>query len=186
GRPPAPPPARRGAPRRPPVTGAVTLTDPAVDDLRRAGPALAAAVVAELAVLADTPDRGVPLVDPDTGYRTLALHAAPGRVVYDVVADTVTVRVVWIDGRRGDGAALGEALTRMQAADPVELVSLARIVQAFARLTGTRPGVDPRDEPVPDWLAEALLATGAVDHLGLTAMDGRQAFATYAAASRAT
>jgi mRNA interferase RelE/StbE len=161
----------------------VTLTDAAIDDLRRAGPVVAALLLGRLRALEHDPQAGIALVDQRTGYRTLDALEGDGRIVYDTddVADTtravVTVRELWVDGARSDGDAYSEALERMQAADPSELVAFARIVRGLGRLTGVR--AVPRHrirQPVPDWLAEALLTGTGMSRLDVAAMDARTAF----------
>jgi hypothetical protein len=63
----------------------------------------------------------------------------------------------------------------MQAADPPDLVALARILQRLGRLTGTRPVTRSR-EPVPDWLADALVQRGGQGRLAVAALDAVTAF----------
>jgi mRNA interferase RelE/StbE len=151
----------------------VVLTDPALDDLRRIGPILAPRVIDWCASLVDEPGAGDPLAGT-APFRALSVAGGAGRIVYDVADDVVTVRVIWIDGRRSDGEAYGEALQRMQAADPPDLVALARVLQRLGRLTGTRPVTRSR-EPVPDWLADALIRHGH-DRLAVAALDAATAF----------
>ena len=155
----------------------IELTDPAVDDLRRAGP-----VVAALGPRSDPHARGG---DPTrvrrwsiarTGFRVLDALDGDARVVFGVdgtgtgagtgtgtgTGTVVTVHEIWVDGARSDGEAYAEALERVRAADPSEQVALARSVQRLARLTGVRPVPSDRlRAPVPDWLADALVATPA-------------------------
>jgi len=164
--------------------GDVLLTDPALDDLRRAGPTLAPGLLEHLRRLGADPAGGDRLVDPITGYHVTAVLDGAGRVVHDLEGDAVVVRLIWVGGRRGDGDAYAEALERMQAADPSEMVQLAQLLRRLARAVGVR--VVPRArrrEPVPDWLADALLERGAVDRVDLVAMDARGAFAAFAAAT---
>ncbi len=139
--------------------GAVALTDPTLDDLRRAGPVTAALLLGRLRLLEQEPDAGAPLLDARTGFRVLAALDGDARIVYSVErGDTVTVHEVWVDGVRSDGEAYAEALERVRAADPSEQVTLARSVQRLARLTGVRPVPSERlRAPVPDWLADALV-----------------------------
>ncbi len=158
--------------------GAVALTDPALDDLRRAGPVTAALLLGRLRLLEPEPDSGAPLLDARTGFRVLAALAGDARVVYSVErGDTVTVHEVWIDGVRSDGEAYAEALERVRAADPSEQVALARSVQRLARLTGVRPVSSERlRAPVPDWLADALVRQAGLTRLAVAAMDATTAF----------
>jgi hypothetical protein len=155
----------------------VELTEPAVDDLRRAGPVLAALVLGRLRVLEAEPGAGDPLVDPATGYRLLPALDGRARVVHEHVGDTVTVHAVWVDGARSDGEAYAEALERVQGADPSEQVALARSVQRLARLTGVHPVPNDRlRAPVPDWLADALVRDAGLTRLAVAAMDAATAF----------
>jgi mRNA interferase RelE/StbE len=154
----------------------VAFTDPALDDLRRIGPAAAARVIDACRALQDDPEAGTPLADGGTPYRALPAPG-PGRIVYDTAAGVATVRAVWVDGVRSDGEAYAEALERMQSADPPELVALARVVQRLSRLTGTRPVPRSRTrEPVPDWLAEAMIEQAGYDRLAVAALDAANAF----------
>ena len=159
---------------------AVALTDPALDDLRRAGPVVAALVLGRLRALAADPDVGEPLVDERTGYRLLEALPGAARIVFSAggtAGDDVTVHALWVDGSRTDGEAYAEALDRMRAADPSEQVALARVVQRLGRLTGVRPV--PRDRlraPVPDWLADPLVTRAGQDRLAVAAMDAATAF----------
>jgi mRNA interferase RelE/StbE len=155
----------------------VAFTDPALDDLRRAGPRAAPRLLERCSALVNGPLMGEPLVDATVPFRALDLGAGAGRIVYDTDGDAVTIREIWVDGARSDGEAYAEALQRMQGADPSEQVALARILQRLARITGTRPVTRGR-EPVPDWLAEVLLATGRAP-LELATMDARSAFAAW-------
>jgi mRNA interferase RelE/StbE len=149
------------------------LTDAAIDDLRRIGPIVAPRVVEWCASLVDEPLAGDPLAS--TQFRSLRVAGDAGRIVYDAADGVATVRLIWIDGRRSDGEAYGEALRQMQAADPPDLVALARILQRLGRLTGTRPVARSR-EPVPDWLADVLVQRGAQDRVAVAALDAATAF----------
>ncbi len=156
---------------------AVALTDPAVDDLRRAGPVVAALVLGRLRVLQQDPEAGAALVDPRTGFRVLGALDGAARVVYRIDGDTVTVHAIRVDGVRSDGEIYAEALERVRAADPSEQVALARSVQRLARLTGVRPVPSDRlRSPVPDWLAEALVRDAGRTRLAVAAMDATTAF----------
>ncbi len=155
----------------------VLLTEPALDDLRRAGPVGAALVLGRLRLLESEPEAGTPLVDERTGYRVLGALDGAARIVHDAQGDTVTVRAVWVDGARSDGEAYAETLERIRAADPSEQVTMARVVRRLGRLTGARPV--PRDRlraPVPDWLADALVGRAGRDRLAVAAMDAATAF----------
>jgi hypothetical protein len=155
----------------------VELTDPALDDLRRAGPVAAALVLGRLRLLDSDPDAGAPLVDLRTGLRTLDALDGDARVVYAIDGSTATVHEIWIDGARSDGEAYAEALERVRAADPSEQVALARSVQRLARLTGVRPVPSERlRAPVPDWLADALVRDAGLTRLAVAAMDATTAF----------
>jgi mRNA interferase RelE/StbE len=155
----------------------VVLTDPALDDLRRAGPVVAALVLGRLRLLESDAEAGTALVDERTGFRLLPALDGAARIVHDVEGATVTVRAVWVDGARTDGEAYAETLARIRAADPSEQVTMAQVVRVLGRLTGARPV--PRDRlraPVPDWLADALVVRAGRDRLAVAAMDAGAAF----------
>ncbi len=168
----------------------VELTDPAVDDLRRAGPVVAALVLGRIRMLEAAPETGAPLVDPRTGFRVLDALDGDARVVFGVdgtgaAGAVVTVHEIWIDGARSDGEAYAEALERVRAADPSEQVALARSVQRLARLTGVRPVPSDRlRAPVPDWLADALVRDAGLTRLAVAAMDAATAFEAWNARDR--
>ena len=160
--------------------GAVLLSDPALDDLRRAGPVLAALLLGRLRALDAEPTAGSPLVDGRTGYRAFDALDGAARIVHSVEGDTVTVHAVWVDGVRSDGESYAETLERIRRADPSEQVALARVVRRLSRLTGVRPV--PRDRlrvPVPDWLADALIEQAGLTRLAVAAMDATTAFETW-------
>ncbi len=158
----------------------VVLTDPALDDLRRAGPVLAALLLGRLRVLDAEPDAGTVLVDPRTGYHVLDALDGAARIVHSTDPDSVTVHAVWVEGARTDGEAYAEALERMQGADPSEQVALARVVRRLGRLTGVRPVARGRlRAPVPDWLADALVGRAGRQRLAVAAMDATTAFETW-------
>jgi hypothetical protein len=155
----------------------VQLTVPAVDDLRRAGPVLAALALGRLRVLEAEPHAGTPLVDAATGYRVTTALDGRARIVHERVGDTVTVHEIWVDGTRSDGEVYAEALERVHGADPSEQVAVARSVQRLARLTGVRPVASDRlRAPVPDWLADALVRDAGLTRLAVAAMDAATAF----------
>ena len=155
----------------------VELTNPALDDLRRAGPVAAALVLGRLRALEAEPEAGTPLVDPATGLRVLEALDGAARVVHGVDRDVVTVHEIWVDGVRSDGEAYAEALARVRAADPSEQVALARSVQRLSRLTGVRPMPSDRlRAAVPDWLADALVREAGLTRLAVAAMDATTAF----------
>ena len=158
---------------------AVVFTRPTIDDLRRIGPAVAPRLLDELAALEDEPLAGTPLVDERTGYRVLTCEGGQ-RVVYMVESATVTVSAIWADGARLDGEAHAEALERMQGADAPDVVQLARILRRLGRVTGTVAVAPARvRSPVPDWLADALVAEAGLDPLVVAVMDARTAFANW-------
>jgi mRNA interferase RelE/StbE len=152
------------------------FTRAAIQDLRRFGPTLAPRVVQRLLVLERDPDAGTPLIDDSTGFRRLSVEGR-WRVVYEPTAAAVTVWELWLDAARSDGEAYAEALEAMHSAGTPELVQLARILRRLGRLTGTGPV--PRNrvrQPVPDWLADALVDRARLDPLAVAAMDATAAF----------
>jgi mRNA interferase RelE/StbE len=158
----------------------VVFTDAAVDDLRRFGPMVAPRVLQRVLTLEADPDPGVPLVDPATGFRRLTAESGRWRVVFDTSAGVVTIHELWGAGTRLEGEAYAEALDRMQAADPPDLVQLARVLRRLGRVTGSAPV--PRNrvpEPVPDWLADALVRIVGMSPLEVAALDARSAFDTW-------
>jgi mRNA interferase RelE/StbE len=156
---------------------AIVFTDAALEDLRRLGPPAARRAIERIAVLDAEPDVGESLATAETGYRKLSWRDGTWRVVYAADAGVVTVWEVWFDGVRTTGAAYAEALQRMVAADAPNAVELAGILERLGRITGTVPV--PRNrvvEPVPDWLADALLERTSLTSLELASMDATTAF----------
>jgi mRNA interferase RelE/StbE len=160
----------------------VTLTDAALDDLRRLGPRVARLALVEVAALADDPDAGVELVR-GSGFRKLVGRGGAWRIVYTVAGGAATVWEVWVDGVRSAGAAYAEALHRMQGADTPEVVEHAQLLERLGRITGTVPLPPSRlREPVPDWLADALIGERALSRLEVATLDARAAFDRWNAA----
>jgi mRNA interferase RelE/StbE len=154
----------------------VVFADPALDDLRRLGARGARRALACLPAVESGEEPGVTLATADTAYRRIAWGAG-GRIVFAVDDGTATVWEVWADGLRTNGAAYAEALDRMVAADAPDAVELAGILERLGRLTGTVPAARGRGgEPVPDWLADALLRHTPLSRLDVAAMDAATAF----------
>jgi hypothetical protein len=155
----------------------VDLTVGAVDDLRRAGPVLAPRLLDDLRALADDEDAGQPLVSDDSRFRLLTRQGGRRRYVYRTSGSRVTIWAVTVTGARRDGAVYAETMERMQAADPSEIVAAARLLERLGRITGT--AVVPaarRREPVPDWLAERLVAEAGRTRIAVAALDAATAF----------
>jgi mRNA interferase RelE/StbE len=155
----------------------VCFADLALDDLRRLGPPVARRALDQIALLESDPDIGEPLATTETHYRKLTGREGTWRVVYAVEDGVVTVWEVWVEGVRSTGAAYAEALQRMVSADAPDAVELAGILERLGRITGTVPV--PRNrvvEPVPDWLADALLEHTSLTRLEVAAMDATAAF----------
>ena len=132
----------------------------------------------DLPALADDEDARRPLVSDDSGFRLLTRQGGRRRYVYRTSGSRVTVWAVAVAGARRDGAVYAETMERMQAADPSEIVAAARLVgTAGARVTGT--AVVPaarRREPVPDWLAERLVAEVGRTRIAVAVLDAATAF----------
>jgi mRNA interferase RelE/StbE len=155
---------------------AVTLTDAALDDLRRLGPRVARLALTELAAVEDDAGTGADLV-PGSGFQKLVGRGGAWRIVYTVDGAVTTVWEVWVDGVRTAGAAYAEALHRMQAADDPEVVEHAQLLERLGRITGTVPLPPSRlREPVPDWLADALVDARGLSRLDVATLDARTAF----------
>jgi hypothetical protein len=154
----------------------VLFADPALDDLRRLGARGARRALASLAAVESDEEPGVTLATADTVYRRIGWGAG-GRIVFAVDDGTATVWEVWADGLRTNGSAYAEALDRMVAADAPDAVELAGILERLGRQTGTVPSARGRGgEPVPDWLADALLRHTPLTRLEIAAMDAATAF----------
>jgi mRNA interferase RelE/StbE len=162
----------------------VFFADPALDDLRRLGPSVARRALDQIALLEVDPESGEALATAETHYRKLTGREGTWRVVYAVDTGVVTVWEVWVDGVRSNGAAYAEALQRMVSADAPDAVELAGILERLGRITGTVPV--PRNrvlEPVPEWLADALLERTSLTRLEVAAMDATAAFDAWNAVS---
>jgi mRNA interferase RelE/StbE len=154
----------------------IVFTEAALDDLRRVGPALARRIVDQLSVLADEPEADHELV-AGSGFRKLTGRGGAWRAVHRSDGSTMTIWEVWVDGVRRPGSAYAEALHRMQAADTPEVVEHAQLLERLGRLTATVPVPGHRvREPVPDWLADALVERAGLTRLGVAAMDASTAF----------
>ena len=138
------------------------FTDPALDDLRRAGPVAAALLLGRLRLLDAEPDAGAPwsTLAPATGCSTRSTAPPASSTALDR-RRRVTVREVWVDGVRTDGEAYAEALERVR---PPTRRSRSRWPDPpAARPAHRRPARSRSDRlraPVPDWLADALVTRG--------------------------
>lgn len=147
----------------------ITLTDAAIDDLRRIGPDAVPRVLEKLLVLLDDPRAGYPLGGELTGYRKLVVGRNTWRVVYRIVDEKlVEICEVWAVGARADAQVYAQATARLRDARhrAPEFRRLADVVERLGRLSGdiaaakaiTAATAISRD-PVPDWLADRLVHT---------------------------
>jgi mRNA interferase RelE/StbE len=163
----------------------IKFTDAAIDDLRRIGPEAAPKVLKKVLILVDEPLAGYPLGGDLTGYRKLVVGRNTWRVVYRITVDkTVEICEVWAVGARADAEVYAEAVTRVREAETrrPEFQQLAEVVDRLGRLAGDIAiPRGPKQEPVPDWLAERLVHTVGLAREDVAAMSLEEAVDHWAA-----
>lgn len=156
-------------PKHPDVPGCVVrLTDAAVDDLRRlfkADPQIVRWAFKKMIQLERDPTAGDPLLGGLVGYRKITVGDRDWRVVWRVEQDDdgdylIEVAEVWAVGYRKDSEVYAEMKQRMADAGTTPTTrALSEVLGLFTKqargLTATPEPTTP--EPVPTWLAEALL-----------------------------
>jgi mRNA interferase RelE/StbE len=156
-------------PNHPDVPGCVVrLTDTAVADLRglfRADPQIVRWALKKMIQLERDPNAGDPLLGGLIGYRKITVGDRDWRIVWRVVQDEagdflVEVAEVWAVGYRKDGEVYAEIERRVaEASSSPRTRALADVLVLFTKqardLVATPEPTKP--EPVPKWLADALL-----------------------------
>ncbi len=97
------------------------------------------------------------------GYRKLVVGNRDWRLVWRVTSDdaggvTVEIAEVWAAGARRDEDVYREMRDRVAALpDSPTTVALAQVVALLAPEVGLAAAVEPRSDPVPDWLRDRLV-----------------------------
>ncbi len=171
-----------GAPR-----AYVRLTTPAFEDLERLltrDPQIVRWALKKMLLLERDPEAGDPLLGQLVGWRKLVVGDRDWRVVWRVTTDTegtvtITIAEVWAVGARSDAAVYEEMSARVAAAAPTSsTMALADAIELIGRHT-TRDDlhapIEPRPDPVPNWLRERLQHTTGLHPHEIDNMTGEQA-----------
>lgn len=155
--------------KHPNVPGCIVrLTDDAVEDLQtlfKADSQIVRWAFKKMIQLERDPNAGDPLLGGLIGYRKITVGDRDWRVVWRVVQDDagdfrVEVAEVWAVGYRKDSEVYAEIRRRIaDAGSSPKTEALTEVLELFAKqareLTATPEPEKP--EPVPKWLADALL-----------------------------
>jgi mRNA interferase RelE/StbE len=147
----------------------VRLIDPAVADLKellKIDPQIVRQVFKKFLLLERNPNAGAPLLGQLIGWRKLTVGDRHWRIVWRVTTDAVLGQVieiaeVWAVGSRADSEVYAEVRDRIaHLPDSPSTTSLADIVNLLERVSGRfSAAAEPRNEPVPEWLARRLRNT---------------------------
>ncbi len=171
-----------GAPR-----AYVRLTAPAFEDLERLlakNPQIVRWALKKMLLLERDPEAGDPLLGQLVGWRKLVVGDRDWRVVWRVTTDTegtvtITIAEVWAVGARSDAAVYEEMGARVAAADQTpSSMALADVIELIGRHTARddlHAAIEPRPDPVPNWLRERLQHTAGLHSNEIDNMTGEQA-----------
>ncbi len=171
-----------GAPR-----AYVRLTAPAFEDLERLlkkDPQVVRWALKKMLLLERDPQAGDPLLGQLVGWRKLVVGDRDWRVVWRVTTDsagavTITIAEVWAVGARSEAAVYEEMSARVAAAHQTpSTMALADAIELIGRHTARddlTAAIEPRPDPVPDWLRERLQHTTGLHPNEIDNMTGEQA-----------
>ena len=170
----------------------VRLTTPAFEDLERLltkDPQIVRWALKKMLLLERDPEAGHPLLGQLVGWRKLVVGDRDWRVVWRVTTDTegtdtdgtvtITIAEVWAVGARSDAAVYEEMSARVAAADQTpSTMALADAIELIGRHTARddlHAAIEPRPDPVPNWLRERLQHTTGLHPNEIDNMTGEQA-----------
>jgi mRNA interferase RelE/StbE len=158
----------------------VRLIDPAVEDLKyllKSDPQIVRKVFKKFLLLESDPNAGEPLMGQLIGWRKLTVGDRHWRIVWRITTDdnlgqVVEIAEVWAVGSRSNDEIYDEVRARIRnLPDSPSTTSLADIVGLLAAVSGRiTVATEPKNEPVPEWLAKRLrdtagLAQAEIDRL---------------------
>ena len=167
--------------------GYVRLTAPAFEDLERLlkkDPQIVRWALRKMLLLERDPQAGDPLLGQLVGWRKLVVGDRNWRIVWRVTTDnagavTITIAEVWAVGARSEAEVYEEMSARVAAADQTpSTMALAEVVELIGRHAArddVNVSIEPRADPVPDWLRDRLVHTAGLRADELDEMTGEQA-----------
>ena len=165
----------------------VRLTTPAVEDLHalmRRDPQIVRWCLKKMLLLESDPRAGEPLLGGLIGFRKLTVSDRHWRIVWRDVTDGVGGRVieiaeVWAAGARADAAVYAEMKDRLAAlGDTPQTRPLRDVIASLSRIAGGLTArAEPPAEPVPGWVANALMAAVGLTRGEVAAMTADEAMA---------
>lgn len=165
----------------------VRLTTPAVEDLEgllKKDPQIVRWALKKMLLLESDPRAGDPLLGPLVGWRKLTVGDRDWRIVWRVTTDdsgtvTITIAEVWAVGARSKSEVYDEMNSRVADAERTpSTLALAEVIEVIGRRAARDElgaSIEPRPDPVPDWLRERLIHTTGLEADEVDNMAGEQA-----------
>lgn len=150
----------------------VRLIEPAVDDLSallRVDPQIVRQILKKLLLLERDPSAGNPLLGQLIGWRKLTVGDRHWRIVWrvttdDTIGQVVEIAEVWAAGVRSDGKVYAEMVDRVKTLPrSPKTKKLTEVIKLLGRAAGEATTTEePKNEPVPEWLARRLRLTAGL------------------------
>ena len=149
----------------------VRLTAPAFEDLERLlkkDPQIVRWALKKMILLERDPEAGDPLLGSLVGWRKLTVGDRDRRIVWRVTIDDagsldITIAEVWAVGARSKAEVYDEMNARIVAAEQTpSTIALGEVIEMLGRHAARDDlavSIEPRTDPVPDWLRERLIHT---------------------------
>ncbi len=148
------------------------LIEPAVDDLSallKVDPQIVRQILKKLLLLERDPNAGNPLLGQLIGWRKLTVGDRHWRIVWRVTTDdtmgqVVEIAEVWAAGVRSDGKVYAEMIDRVKTLPrSPKTKKLTEVIKLLGRAAGEITAIEePKNEPVPEWLARRLRLTAGL------------------------
>jgi len=165
----------------------VRLTAPALDDLEsllKKDPQVVRWALKKMLLLERDPHAGAPLLGSLVGWRKLTVGDRDWRIIWRVTTDesgtiTITIAEVWAVGARSEAEVYQEMDARVAAAETSpSTMALAEVIEMMGRHANRgdlSASLEPREDPVPDWLRDRLIHTAGLEGDEVEAMTGEHA-----------
>ena len=165
----------------------VRLTAPAFEDLERLvkkDPQIVRWALKKMILLERDPEAGEPLLGSLVGWRKLTVGDRDWRIVWRITIDddgslNITIAEVWAVGARSEAEVYDEMNARIAAAEQTSsTIALAEVIDMLGRHAARDDlvvSVEPRADPVPDWLRDRLVHSAGLLTLRSIEMTGEQA-----------